>query len=225
MRTAILNFLLLVCLSTLLFSCTSTKDTASLTQQVIYEPKSASPDCFVQMVDGSFKNYSSLQLVTGIYKEPHLLADGKLKIYPEEIIAYQNKRHYAISAGGFSYGGHKSNLASETLPGFAIRIATGRLNVYVKKYRENNTVMDEYYFQEGNGHILVYSPELMSALIKNEPEALEFFNNYKKRIKLTKELKATAKLYNDSYFNIKDDVQDENKLLLARGEKKKIKIK
>ncbi len=225
MRISVPTITLSLCLAMLLGSCSSMRNTSSHREYVSYEPKIISLDCFVQLVDGTIKNYSTLQLVTSIYKAPHLLADGKTKIYPEEIIAYQNRKHYAISAAGFSYGGHKSNIASETLPGFAVRIATGRLNVYVKKYRANDRIVDEYYFQEGKGQILVYSPELLDALIKNEPEALEFFNNHRKHIKVTRELKATAKIYNDSYFNKEDDKQSEDKLLLARGEKRKTKLK
>jgi hypothetical protein len=106
-----------------------------------------------------------------------------------------------MSAKGFSYGGHKSNIAVETLPGFAVRIASGRLNVYVKKYKINGSVVDEYYLQEGKGQVLAYSPELMDALIKNSPEALDFFNNNRKHIRLTKQLQTTAYIYNEAYFN------------------------
>lgn len=206
--------------ASLLSSCTSTLATQER-KMALLESKVNAKECFVEMRDGTVKNYSSLKLMTSVYKAPHLLADGKIKIEADEIVAYQSKRHYAINASGFSYGGHKSNIASETLPGFAVRVATGHLNVYIKKYKINGKVMDEYFLQENNGQVLVYTPELMSALVRNNPEALEFFNNNKKRIKLTNELKTTAKIYNDAYFA----EHPEEKNLLAKTDKPKKKTK
>ncbi len=206
--------------TSVLSSCASTMASEER-KMALLESKVDAKDCFVEMRDGTVKTYSNLKLVTSVYKAPHLLADGKIKIDADEIVAYQSKKHYAINASGFSYGGHKSNIASETLPGFAVRVATGHLNVYIKKYKSNGKVMDEYFLQENNGQVLVYTPELMSALVKNNPEALEFFNNNKKRIKLTDELKTTAKIYNDAYFAEHPD----EKNLLAKTDKPKKKPK
>ncbi|MEO8770131.1 MAG: hypothetical protein ABI402_08605 [Ferruginibacter sp.] len=210
--------------TTILFfsSCSSTKEYALDRKMALRNSKIDSIQCFVQLVDGSIKKYSTLQIVTSVYKSPHLLADGKMKIYPYEILAYQNKNHFAVNAGGFSYGGHKSNIASETLPGFAVRIATGQLNVYIKKYKINDKVIDEYYLQEGEGQVLAYSPELMDALIKNSPEALDFFNNNKRHFKLTKQLKLTASIFNDAYFNKEKDTDtDPNTLAFVPKRKGK----
>lgn len=211
----------LITISMLFCSCMGSKQ-ASIERKIAMSESKFSPpaECFVVMNDGTLKNYTTLKLVTSLYKAPHLLADGKTRIYSNEITAYQNKKHFAVNANGFSVGGHKSSLAIETLPGFAVRIASGHLNVYIKKYRINGKVIDEYYLQENEGQVLVYTPELMDALIKNNPEALQFFNSNKKRIKLTKELKATAKIYNDAYFN---EGNDENNNLLARTDKRKKK--
>ncbi|MEO6670420.1 MAG: hypothetical protein ABIN36_13140 [Ferruginibacter sp.] len=201
-------------------SCASTKEAAFDRKMALQNSKIDSTECFVQLVDGTIKNYATLKLVTSVYKSPHLLADGKTKIYPHEIISYQNKSHFAVNAGGFSYGGHKSNIAVETLPGFAVRIASGRLNVYIKKYKTNGKVVDEYYLQEGAGQVLAYSPELMDALIKNSAEALDFFNNHKRHVKLTKQLKLTASIFNNAYFN-KENNTDTNPNLLAFVPKRK----
>lgn len=211
----ILSFLALFNLS----SCSSTKMTTAERKTALQNSKE-SGECFVQLADGTIKNYTSLKLVTSIYKSPHLLADGKIKIYPHEIMSYQNKNHFAVYAGGFSLGGHKSNIASETLPGFAVRIASGHLNVYIKKYKVNDRVVDEYFLQEGNGQVLVYSPELMDALIKNSPEALDFFNNNRKRIKLTKQLKLTASIFNDAYFNKEKETETDPNALAYVGKRK-----
>ncbi|MEO7523370.1 MAG: hypothetical protein ABIT58_04710 [Ferruginibacter sp.] len=203
-----------------LTSCKSTMATENR-KMALRESKVAVAGCFVEMKDGTIKNYSRLQLMTSVYRAPHLLADGGIKIDAAEILAYQSRKHYAINASGFSYGGHKSNIATETLPGFAVRIATGHLNVYIKKFKANGKVMDEYFLQENEGQVLVYTPELMSALVKNSPEALAFFNNHKKRLKLTRELKLTARIYNNTYFAR----QAGEKSLLARTDKPRKKTK
>jgi len=54
--------------------------------------------CFVQLNDGAIQNYSTLKLVTGVFVTPHLLADNKIIINSGDIIAYQNKEHYAVTA-------------------------------------------------------------------------------------------------------------------------------
>jgi hypothetical protein len=204
----------------LLGSCSGTRQASMERKIALQNSKKEISNCFVEMTDGTIKNYSSLKIVTGIYKSPHLLADGKIKIYPHEIISYQNQDHFAVNAGGFSMGGHKSNIASETLPGFAVRIATGRLNVYIKKYKVSDRVVDEYYLQEGEGQVLAYTPELMDALIKNSPEALDFFNNNRKRIKLTKQLKLTASIFNDAYFNKEKETETDPNALAYTGKRK-----
>lgn len=195
--------LVLLSITIVLFfaSCAASNEHKYERKAALLQARVDAAPCFVQMNDGTIHHYNSLQLITRVYTAPHLLADGKVKIFPNEIFAYQNDRHFAVSAAGFSYGGHKSNLAVETLPGFAVRIASGHLNVYVKKFKVGNVVRDEYFFQEGNGQVLAYTPELMDALIKNSPEALDFFNNHRKHIRLTKELKYTASIFNDAYFN------------------------
>lgn len=219
MRKTIPFFLTITILS-LFCSCANTKQVAVERKTALQNSREQIPACFVQMSDGTVKNYSSLKLITSIYKSPHLLADGKIKIYPNEILSYQNNNHFAINAGGFSLGGHKSNIASETLPGFAVRIAAGRLNVYIKKYKVNERVIDEYFLQEGDGQVLAYTPELMDALIKNSPEALDFFNNNRKHIKLTRQLKLTASIFNDAYFNKEKQTETKSDELAFTGKRK-----
>lgn len=204
----------------ILNACSNTKQVSMDRKYALQTSKVKSSECFVEMADGTIKNYTSLKLITSIYQSPHLLADGKQKIYPHEILSYQNKEHFAVNASGFSIGGHKSNIATETLPGFAVRIASGRLNVYVKKYKMNGLVKDEYYLQEGSGQVLAYTPELMDALIKNSPEALDFFNNNRKNIKLTKQLKLTATIFNEAYFNKQKDGEADPAAMAYTGKKK-----
>ncbi|HNP53777.1 MAG TPA: hypothetical protein PKK69_04150, partial [Ferruginibacter sp.] len=50
------------------------------------------------------------------------------------------------------------------------------------------------------GNVIAYSPELMDALIKNMPEALAFYNQYKKQLPKSKDLIATAYIFNHTFL-------------------------
>ncbi|MEO8770133.1 MAG: hypothetical protein ABI402_08615 [Ferruginibacter sp.] len=168
-----------ILLSTLILlgSCNSTKESIALRKADIEKSKEPTTACFIQLNDGTIKNYSSLKLITGLLKTPYLLADGKTKIMGKDIKAYQNKDHYAISQSNFT-SGHKSYVATETLPGFAVRIAKGKINVYAKKYYNGVTAVDEYFVQKGEGgQILAYTTENMNMMVKDDEEALTFFVN------------------------------------------------
>ena len=168
-----------ILLSTLILlgSCNSTKESIAQRKSDIEKSKEPTTACFIQLNDGTIKNYSSLKLVTGLLKTPYLLADGKIKIMGKDIKAYQNKDHYAISQSCFT-SGHKSYVATETLPGFAIRIAKGKINVYAKKYYNGVGAVDEYFVQKGDGgQILAYTTENMNMIVKDDEEALAFFVN------------------------------------------------
>lgn len=152
--------------------------------------------CFVQHMDGSIQQYTSLKLVTGIFTSPYLLADGKIKINASGIKAYQNQDHYAVSQLAFETG-HKSKVAKESLPGFAVRIAQGNLNVYSKKYYNGTKAVDELFIQSGSeGKIMAYTPAIMNELIKDHPEALNLLNSKKKINPVSKKLLAVAEVYN-----------------------------
>lgn len=183
-----------------LLSCSASRHSYDRMEHMYYA-REKGKTCFVQYYDGSFKNFKSLELVCSFGQPPHLLADGKSRIYPDEIICFQNADQFAISAQHFLRGGHESRVAVETLPGFAVRIMKGKLNVYVKKYKNGVKLVDEFYFQSGNQReVIVYTPELMDALIKNMPEALEFYNAYRKKLPKNRELIATAHIFNNTYM-------------------------
>jgi hypothetical protein len=150
------------------------------------------------MKDGRIRHFNSLKLVTGVFTAPHLLADDGIKIYPSEIVAYQNKDHYAVSQTMLA-GGRKSYVATETLPGFAVRIAEGKLNIYAKKFNSGAKCAEEYFMQWGNdGKIYAYTPELMNDILKDNPEAANYFKNKKNKVSLSKKLQTTASLYNNN---------------------------
>ncbi len=154
--------------------------------------------CFVELTDGSVKQYSTLELVTGVFKTPHLLADGKIIIKASEIIAYQNKEHYAISQTKFSTL-KLSKVAIDALPGFVVRVAKGKLNVYSLKYYNGHNATQKFYLQVGeDGQLLPYTPELLNELVKDSNEAYNFFNDKKKDVATSLKLLTTVDIYNNS---------------------------
>lgn len=154
--------------------------------------------CFVELKNGSIKQYTSLELVTGVFKIPHLLADGKIVIKSDEIMAYQNKEHYAISQKKIN-NLKPSKVAVDALPGFAIRVAKGKLNVYSLKYYNGHNTTHKFYLQAGeDGEILLYTPELLNELVKDSNEAYSYFNDKNKDAATPNKLLATIDIYNNS---------------------------
>lgn len=160
-------------------SCKSSQESVAQRKSDIKESMEPTQNCFVQMKDGSIKNYKSLRIVTGMLKAPYLLADENIKIETKNITAYQTKEHFAISQDMFK-SGRKSYVATEALPGFAIRIAKGKINVFTKKYFNGTVTVDEYFLQKGNdGAIVACTAENMNEMVKDDDEALAFFLNKK----------------------------------------------
>jgi hypothetical protein len=162
------------------------------------KPQETAGKIFVKYKNGTVVSFQSLKLVKGLFSSPHLLADGKVKINPSEILAYQNEQHYAISQTLLA-DGRKSAVSIETLPGFAIRLVNGRLNIYCKKYLNGNLPVDEYFVQLGfDGKIQKYSPELMKSIIKDDEQALGFFSEKLNVLENISLLQSTASMYNKS---------------------------
>ncbi|RYY45514.1 MAG: hypothetical protein EOO06_16325 [Chitinophagaceae bacterium] len=155
----------------------------------------AATTCFIELKDGSFRRFKTLKLVTGVFTAPHLLADGKEKITASQIKAYQNSEHYAVSQDLFK-DNIRSKSAVETLPGFAVRIAKGKLNIYCKKYYNGVGTAEQLFVQKDGGDILAFTPELMASMLKDHPEAEAFFNSTKKITPASKRLQATVALMN-----------------------------
>jgi hypothetical protein len=183
----------------LLNSCSTGKN-AVTERKTGTEAKENAASCFVQLNDGTIKNYTSLKLITGMFKAPHLLADGKTRINASQIKAYQNEIHYAVSQNTFCCG-RKSYVAVETLPGFAVRIIKGKLNVFVKKFFNGQHAVDEFFLQAGSdGQIVPYTPETMSELVKSNQDAYNLFNNNHKRnnVNTLEKIQASAYLFNNA---------------------------
>jgi hypothetical protein len=197
MKTVLSSLKGILCLFFLLSSCVTSKNSI---EQFNYEITSTKdvPSCFVEMNDGTVKNYSTLKLITGIFKPPHLLADGTLIINADKIKIYQNKDHYAVSLNKIT-GSAKSYVAVETLPGFAVRVVKGKLNVYALKYYNGHNTSEKFFLQSGDeGEISTYTPELLNELLKDNAEAHTFFNEKNKEFSPSKKLLATIEIYNNS---------------------------
>ena len=196
MKTPLSSFALLLSILAIFNSCSTSSISAAQRRADMVNSKENTSDCFVKLNDGSIKQYKSLELVTGTFVTPHLLADGKTKIKASQIIAYQNKDLYAVSQKTFCCG-RMSYVAKETLPGFAVRTIKGKLNVYCKKYYNGQFVIDEFFLQSGDqGKIQPYSPELMNQMVKDNSEALTFFNEKKFKGHPQEKILATAQMYN-----------------------------
>jgi len=155
-------------------------------------------NCFVQFTDGTVKQYGSLRLVTGIFQQPHLVADDNVVIPATAIKAYQNKEYYAVSQKTFTKVA-KSYVAVEALPGFAVRVITGRLNVYSLKYYNGHNTTEKLFLQSGEeGQILPCSADALTGLVKDNSEAVAVLQSKSKMLTGTKKLLTVVDVYNNS---------------------------
>lgn len=205
MKTALPAFAVLVCTAMMLTSCTISKNSVDVQQpepEAPNEPTSAS--CFIQLKDGTIKQFKTLKLVTGIMTSPHLLGDNKEVINGKDIIAYQNNKHYAVSSIILTSTKH-ATVAAETLPGFAVKVLSGKLNVYCRKYYNGANTAEEYFLQSGNdGYIIAYSTTVLKSLIKEDAKALEYFNSKSKVSPKSKKMIAAVEIYNNGQMMTKN---------------------
>jgi hypothetical protein len=187
---------MLIAMLALLISCKTNSISKNRLTDDSFHSKENGTTCFIVKNNGETEEFNTLKLVTGPFSTPYLFADGKKRIKASEIIAYQNKDHYAVSQKTFCCG-RVSHVATVTLPGFAIRITKGRLNVYCKKYFNGQVAVDEFFLQAGlDGKIMEYSPKLMNELVNDNNEAYNYFNDKKTRARLPEKIETTARLYN-----------------------------
>lgn len=198
MKKSLRTLVAVASLAVLVNSCVTGKNSVTISRNNTENPKAnADAGCYVQMNDGSVKKFRTLKLVTGVMITPHLLADDKVKIYAGEIKSYLNNDQYAVSQATLT-NARNSFVAVETLPGFAVRVIKGKMNVYKKKFYNGQHTVDEYYVQSGDdGKILPYSPKIMCELLKDNPEASRFFNGKKIKGNTSKLLLATVQLFNN----------------------------
>ncbi|MFN8243303.1 MAG: hypothetical protein U0X40_04540 [Ferruginibacter sp.] len=182
---------------TLVFgSCSTSKDSLATADNEAYATgKENTASCFIQKKDGSIIRYQSLRLVNSVFNSAYLLADGSTRIYGNDIRSYQTRDYFAVSQAQF-VNGRKSHVSTECLPGFAVRIARGKLNVYCKKFYNGSRAVNEYYLQQGeDGKIQVYSAGVFLEMIKENAAATAFFTNGHK-MPLMKKIQGTAAIIN-----------------------------
>ncbi len=198
MKTALSAFAALLCTVIMLNSCTISKSSTAAEKPALETPnETTSASCFIHLKDGTIKQFKTLKLVTGIMTSPHLLADNKEVINGKDIIAYQNQKHYAVSSKILT-STKNGTVAAETLPGFAVKVISGKLNVYCRKYYNGTNTGEEYFLQSGNdGYIVSYTKAVLKNMIKEDAKAMEYFNSKAKVSAKAKKILTAVKIYND----------------------------
>jgi len=205
MKTAISACTMLVCTVFMLNSCTVSKNSIEVQKADIKTPnETTSASCFIQLKDGTIKQFNTLKLVTGIITTPHLLGDNKVVINAKDIIAYQNHKHYAVSSKILT-STKNAAVAAETLPGFAVKIISGKLNVYCRKYYNGTNTTEEYFLQNGNdGYIISYTKAVLKSMLKEDAKALEYFNSKTKISPKSKKILTAVEIYNNGQLMTKN---------------------
>lgn len=185
-------------------SCSTGKNTVDQYKSETIGIRNISANCFVEWDDGKIQHYTSLKLVTGILTTPHLLANNKIIIHAKDVMAYQDMEHYAVSSKILN-STKKSMVAADALPGFAIKVVSGKLNVYSRKYYNGANTVNEYFLQQGqDGFIVAYSKAVLKSMLQEDKRALEYFNKSKKISPESKRLLATVEMYNNNQFVTKN---------------------
>lgn len=186
MKTNIVYVLIAACVALVLSSCSASKNSIAIEKPIsvsVVEDDNASKACYVVNKDGSITNYKTLKLVTAMLATPYLLADNSIKILPQDITAYKDKKHYAISQAIF-YNEVKGHVATDVLPGFAIKEMAGKINVYSLQIYSVGKVYKKYFLQNGeDGKIEKYSKALLQEYVNAEGLAIQ-------RVKIGKKVKA-----------------------------------
>ena len=204
MKNFIPAIAVLISITTLLNSCAVSKNSTDQQQTAVKNENETSSTCFVQLNDGSIKQFTTLKLVTGVLTTPHLLGDGKEVINAKDIIAYQNDKQYAVSAKILT-SKKSANVSVETLPGFAVKLLSGKLNVYCRKYYNGANTAYEYFLQNGNdGYIVAYSKDVLKSMLKDDMNAMAFFNSKTKVSPQSKKLLAAVEIYNKGQMMTKN---------------------
>jgi hypothetical protein len=194
----------LISATILLNSCAVSKNSIDQPQTALKPVSETSTTCFVQLNDGTIKQFTTLKLVTGILTTPHLLGDGKVVINSKDIIAYQDAKQYAVSAKILT-SKKSASVSVETLPGFAVKVVSGKLSVYCRKYYNGTNTSDEYFLQNGNdGYIVAYSKEVLKNMLKDDINASAFFNSKSKVSPKSKKILTAVEIYNKGQMMTKN---------------------
>jgi len=204
MKNFIPAFAVVISISILLNSCAVSKNPINQQQTALKNVSEISTTCFVQLNDGSIKQFTTLKLVTGVLTTPHLIGDSKVVINSKEIIAYQNDKQYAVSAKILT-SKKLASVSVETLPGFAVKVMSGKLNLYSRKYFNGANTTEEYFLQDGNdGNIISFSNEALKNMLREDTKALEYFNSKSKQTNHSKKIMVTVEMHNNNQLMTKN---------------------
>lgn len=204
MKTILPAFATLLCINVLLHSCAISKNSITLQKSEVKNATDGPVSCFVKLNDGTIKQFTTLKLVTGVLTTPHLLGDDKVVINSKDIIAYQNNKHYAVSSKILT-STKSANVSVETLPGFAVKVLSGKLNVYSRKYYNGANTVEEYFLQSGDdGYIIAYSKTVLRNMLKEDEKASEYFNSKTKVAPISKKMLTAVEMYNNGQMMTKN---------------------
>jgi hypothetical protein len=185
-------------------SCAVSNNSVAPQNSAVQNVNEASATCFVQLNDGSIKQFSTLKLVTGVFATPHLLGDGKAVINSKDIIAYQNDKHYAVSSKILT-STKSATVSVETLPGFAVKVVSGKLNVYCRKFYNGANSTNEYFLQDGSdGYIVSYTKDVLISMLKDDMNATAFFKSKTKVSPTSKKMLTAVEIYNKGQMMTKN---------------------
>jgi hypothetical protein len=200
----ITSIAVLISTTILINACSVSKNSIDQPQTVLKTVDESSATCFVQLNDGTIQKFTSLKLVTGFFTTPHLLGDGKVVLNSKEIVAYQDSKQYAVSSRILT-SKKSGSVSVETLPGFAVKVLSGKLNVYCRKYYNGANTADEYFLQNGNeGQIIAYSKDAFKNMIKDDINASAFFNAKTKGSSRSKQILTAVEIYNKGQMMTKN---------------------
>ncbi len=200
MKTNIIYLIIIsICVALLVNSCATGKDSVGITQPAvekrIKERSLEKSISYVEMNDGTIREYSQIKLVTGILNTPYLIANGDVKIFPDQIKSYKTGNYYAISQMEF-YTTNITHVAKNVLPGFAVREIKGDVSLYSIQYYNGSNIYKKYFLQKGkDGKILPYTKQLLNEYAINNMEVKNFIT--KKKAK-QKDLLAVVENYNNA---------------------------
>ena len=201
-----------VAIISLLFISCSFKQFKSRREDAVNARENLS-ECFVEFRDGTIKKYTTLEFKISMraFQSPkknpqYLLADGKEKIEPVDVVKYQTKNYYAILARELNTF-PKLTKTTEALLGFAIRMEKGKINLYYMGYTENGLFAEKdrnnegksvqfygYYLQKNNGGSFVsYTDKLLREYVKDNPAV---YAKASKKIFKTQDFINLVKMYN-----------------------------
>ncbi len=187
-----------VCITVVLSSCSTAKNMVVENKLTTVKLSETTNEYKVEFKNGESKQYTSLQLITGVLQVPHLLANGTEKIMPADIVSYSTPSCYAISQSLFE-NNIKSYVAKGVLPGFAKRVVKGSVNVYSLNLYNGHNVFEKLYVQSGNdGKIVPCTSENLNEYVKDNIEISNYLKKKSKKLS-SKQIIAITTQYNNAF--------------------------